>query len=307
LEIQGYKFSPAIEEIYQEIISAAPSLELEFEVVDELPIQGRSAMQGVDPDGKRIIKIDKNSLNDSVLSHELLHCYFDVMGYPRLSTLCVANNVVNYFAMRTEESVIHKLICQEQDKRGITRTEDQEYAKKIAEELEWEPMNPEAQIFYSMKILDILIRSNEWKEYFENSLRYRFKNSYQYADRLWDKLMSKDFQTPFETRRAMIRVLKEVEKIVAENGVESLNLRMNVGTGFIASARQLDENIFDLFDVYKDALEDPHTGEKVWVLVSKAEDQASYFVLPGENFEESLTDKTLKDLYKEWGISYELR
>ena len=52
MEIQGYKFSPAIEEIYQEIISAAPSLELEFEVVDELPIQGRSAMQGVDPDGK---------------------------------------------------------------------------------------------------------------------------------------------------------------------------------------------------------------------------------------------------------------
>ncbi|NLM21192.1 MAG: hypothetical protein GX207_05525 [Peptococcaceae bacterium] len=307
MEIQGYKFSPTLEEIYQEITSTAPSLKLDFETVDEQPVKGRNAIQGVDPEGRRIIRIEKNSLNESVISHELLHCYLDLKGYPKLSTLCVENNIINYFAMRTEESIIHKLICQEQDKRGITRTDDLEYAKSISDDLEWEPMSPEAQIFYSMKILDILIRTSEWKEFYETSLRYRFKNSYQYAERLWDKVMSKDFQTPFETRRAMIRVLKELENIIAENGLEPLNLSMNVATGFIPSARQLDENIFDLFEVYKDFLTDPYTGEKVWVLVSKAEDQASFFVLPGENFEESLTDKTLRELYKEWKVSYTLR
>lgn len=129
-----------------------------------------------------------------------------------------------------------------------------------------------------MVILLCEILCGDYKEIYEKRIKTIFPKSYEIANRLLNTIMIKNYETPFETRRAIVRAFKEFDNILLENNLPNFDLQHNVAITFIPSQRQLDLKVPQVFDYYKDAIFDIRYNKRLGYLFQKQMDKQVYFI-----------------------------
>ena len=312
MELEGYIFSDQLERLYQETINTVLNSRLRMTAEDNITYEegAYGAFFLNDNSGENIIQINRRNINEHIISHELLHCYFSNKGYPKLKLVGNNNDLISRIGQNIENCLIHKLIYEEQDKRDINyEIIQEEFALSLGNNRPHEPDDLLSQLIFSFKILEAEIRCGGYKHIYADRIKSNFSNSYKIAMRLYDRALQQDYKTPFEFRRAVIRVLREIDIVMTENNFQSFQLNYIIAASFIPSERQLNLHLDQLFDFHPDAIQINETKEKVSLLVSKADNQTCYFISPKDDdqFSKQMSILTLSEFYQLTGESYTFR
>jgi|GEM_PF-2638172 len=252
------------------------------------------------------ILIDSNNINNAVVTHELLHCYFYCMRFPRLRMQSFENKIALDIIMRVENVLIHKLIQKEQDRRSIdTNKFNFDFVSDLGENIEKEPDNFEQQFKFAFKILDAKIRCKNMEHLFEERIRNKFPESYGYAKRLYELYETNNYMTQFEYRRMMVKFLRLSELILKENWID-VSFRHLVSTEIVPSSRQLELSVEQIFNCI--VMRESKNGKIDGLYINRADGQNSYFVsFSNLNEYNLMKKKTLKEFLTLTKIPYVTR
>jgi len=280
MKFNDFKFSPKLQKLYDDVGNCNKNLNIEISVVEDIEIDGALGSHKIDDEtGNSLICIKKDCVNDYVISHELLHCYFYRLGYPKTRTLSQPNSCVSYFTGNLENVLMHKLIYEEQSKRGFdTSTYARIMAEEIGENVTEESNSFELQIKNSFTIVDAEFRCKDFRDLYLDRIKDKFPKGYSFANRIHSAITNSDYKTPFEYRRAMVRGLKEIDIMLKENGLPNENLNLNIAIGIVPSKRQLDLFLYQIFDVKEIEIAIDNSKERTYALISKSDNQSSYFL-----------------------------
>ena len=265
------------EEILENIKSLRPDIKVSIE-----PRKGLEAINGSlgehkidDNTNHSSIIIDSEHIgNEAVISHELLHCYMYVAGYPKLRVMNSDNDIVAFNATNIENVLAHKIIQKKQDEYMIDTDEfNKNFVLNLGKNVDEEPDDFEKQFKFSFKILDAKIRCNGLEVLYEDELSIKFPVSFSIASQLYNAIKDYDFIDPYSYRRAMIKMMRTCEKLLQENRI-AIRFNELISTEFIPSKRQLTLLVDQVFDVKTFDIEKSQSC----ILISKAENQTSYFL-----------------------------
>jgi len=295
-------------QILESIYYNRPEIKINYQIDDKLEKQTGALGQHEidDKTGDSIIIIDAKHITEQVITHELLHCYMYSAKYPKLRVLNFENDIINFVATHVENVIAHKIIQRKQDLLGID-TEDfnKKFAYSLGENITYEPNEFERQFKFSFKILDAEIRCKNIECNYKNAIMNKFPTSYGIFTQIYTEIINYDFYTPFEYRRAMIKILRVCENILFNNGFK-IEFNRAIATEFVPSKRQLTLRVDQIFD-FKPSINE-FNDEKGYVLMSKSENQACYFINKVNTEEkERLAKKTLISFFDDLNIKYSVR
>jgi hypothetical protein len=271
------QLSEKSEEIIESIKSLRPDVTISIESKEGLELSnGSLGEHKIDDntDHSSIIIDSEHIGNEAVISHELLHCYMYVAGYPKLRVMNFDNDIVAFNATNIENVLAHKIIQKKQDQYMIDTDEfNKNFVLSLGKNVGEEPDDFEKQFKFSFKILDAKIRCEGLEILYEDELSIKFPVSFSIASQLYNAIKDYDFIDPYGYRRAMIRMMRTCEKLLQENRI-AIRFNELISTEFIPSKRQLSLLVDQVFDVKTFDLDKSESC----ILISKAENQASYFL-----------------------------
>ncbi|SQC85404.1 Uncharacterised protein [Clostridium perfringens] len=303
LESNGYIFSEKLEKLYNDVQALKPECKI-FVNVDDSLIDD----VGVDGSQETLINGDiqiisrNNDVTESIISHELLHAYFLRIGYPNHHYVYGNDNPIFHFGRELYNHVIHKLILEEQIKRGFDVSYHQEkLAKNLGVGLEKEFTDPKEIISFSMVILLCDVLCGKYKEIYKEKIEKTFPKSNKVANQLYNAMMKKDYKTAYETREALVRVYKKFDNILKLYKLPNLNLSENVTITYIPRKDDMNRNVLKIFHICKK--EKINDKLKFWILISNSDNQSSYIIATEDRtydeIKSLLKDMTLGKLFEE--------
>ena len=238
------------------------------------------------------IAIREDSLNEDVVSHELLHAFYIKKGFGRSSYNTINNIPFREISVLLNSIIEHKQIYEIQKSMGIDISQAQKHkANTIFKNIEKEPSIITYDIVVnSLLILECIIGAKEYTELYDERLKTNFKNTYELAKRLEMELFTEDIDNAEIFRKKFIRSLRVCDEYLSQHMIKSIphfKLTENISIGYIPSEYQLllrSEQIFNFKEV----------GNKL-ILMSKKDNQASY-ILKNTNNIETLKAMTVEEL-----------
>lgn len=304
INIDGYIFSDKLEELYNDVQKLKPESKIIIEIIGNSTELDRNidGFQETLLNGDINIKARNNENIESILSHELLHAYFLRKGYPNHHYVLGENNAIFHFGRDLYNHVIHKLILEEQLKRGFdVKWHQKTLAEGLGKDVDKEWRNPKDIVMYSMIILLCDILCGDYKEIYKKEINSKFPKADTISKKLYNSIMEEDFKTPYETRKAIVRVYKRFNNILKSYKLPNLNLSENVVITYIPSDEELSKKVLKVFHICKEVKY--VDGVKFWLLKSNIDEQSS-FIIATRNREypeirELLFDMTLKELFED--------
>lgn len=303
LSANGYIFSEKLENLYNDVQALKPECKIFVNVDDSLINDARvDGFQETLENGDIKIVVRNNDIIESTISHELLHAYFLRAGYPNHHYVYGNNNTIFSFGRDLYNHVIHKLILEEQIKRGFDVSYHQEkLAENLGIGLNKEFTDPKDIVAFSMVILLCDVLCGKYKEIYKERIEKTFPKSNKVAKQLYNSMMKKDYKTPYETRDAIVRVYKKFDDILKLYKLPNLNLSENVTITYIPKKNDMNKNVLKIFHICKK--EKMNEKIKFWILISNSDNQSSYIIATEDRtydeIKSLLKDMTLGELFEE--------
>ena len=228
-----------LNKLYNDLISLDPHLNISLEFTDNMfygNIDGYTS-------GNKIVLLENLDLDYSkiILSHELLHIYFLLNGYPNHFYLeKTTDSPVYIFGEYLYNCIIHKLIIEEQEKRGFCVKEYQiDLAKKLLMNVE----NDKSKKFaYVITILNCELICGEYKKIYRNRIQGKFSSSFEIAKQLYECALKVNYETINETREALVRVYKKFDELLNIYNHKTLELSKKVAITYLPDKNEYNKN-----------------------------------------------------------------
>jgi|GEM_PF-5351962 len=241
-----------------------------------------------------IIDIQDDIVSEELITHELLHIYFDQRGYPHVFANNRMPDIINNTGFLLHNAVIHKFILEEQVRRGIDITGvENSYLKSIPNWINENDMTNTEKANCIAKQLTFLIMARERKD----EMLGLFKNKYPTINYLFLKLydiVTKSYCTPFESRRTIVKLYKAFDEVAYELGLPPMLLNKCMMLQFIPSLRQLDLNVSQVFRLAS-------LPNRFFFLETIADGQNTLYI--NEDEMDNLSDYKLKDFFDFKGLT----
>lgn len=301
--VDGYMLNARLEQLYREILVLDPIHKVTLHVVEHIPDHvAADSYQEIRTNGEVIITALSCPYTEALLSHELLHVYLVRKGFPNYFHLFEASHPIAHFGMALYNHVMHKLILEEQLKRGFDLTE---YQQSLLHEpdanMQEDEANPLNSFLYSQTILTMLILGGSDKEAFLQQFKAQLPQSYRIARRLQTAMNAQKYQTPYETRLALVRTYLEFDQLVAETDLATLDLHFNIGVRYYPTEEQLHCTLPQLFVVRRLPLKNANgTPREIRHLVSREDGQLSFLfdLRSMPDFDQKFSQMALENLYR---------
>lgn len=310
--IDGYMLNARLEQLYREILVLDPIHKVTLHVVEHLPEHvSADSYQEIRTNGEVIITVLSCPYTEALLSHELLHVYLIRKGFPNFFHLFEASHPIAHFGMALYNHVVHKLILEEQTKRGFDIINyQQSLLHEPDEDMQEDEANPLNSFLYSQTILNMLILGGNGKEAVLQKFKAQLPQSYRIARRLQTAMNAQKYQTPYETRLALVRTYLEFDRLVAETDLATLDLHFNIGVTDYPTEELLHCTLPQLFVVRRLPLKNANgTPREIRHLASREDGQLSFLFdlrsIP--DFDQKFTQMTLENLYRRLGQKPVLR
>ncbi|MDR5659879.1 hypothetical protein RH915_10295 [Serpentinicella sp. ANB-PHB4] len=308
IKLGNYIFTDNLMELYNDIMSlnSHRALDIRIAAEEELPdiVAGRCNIDLFNNTSTILLK--DYSLDEFTISHELLHEYLFRNGYLVTCTLGL-NEGVEFIAGYIDDIIAHKLILEEQNKRGFSSNiESKGYMEFLCSNLA-DTNNFEKDIFQILRMTEFMYVYDKYKNEYLDYLKQNSFINYGYACSILEVIIKNNIRTPFEGRRALIRAFKQVENIAKEYGIDALGFDLLILVPMIVSEHQLEQVAFTVLEFRKDAItiED---SDKISTLHLRSDGQCCWFI---ENYADEIegviNNMLLKDFLKEYNIAFAIR
>lgn len=301
--VDGYVFSEKLIKLYKEVQQLRPECNINIEIVDKVPIEEENVdgLQMNLPDGSVEIYVKRNAHLEVILSHELLHAYFLRKGYPNHHYIDGDDTLIHKCGRDLYNQVIHKLILEEQLKRGFEVDKHQYYLAENLGSGMVDESDPGVVMQFALVILHCNVLCGKYSELYDQKIKESFPKSHSVAKKLYRAMIKQDFQEPEETRQAIVRVIKSFELCTKNFGLCSLNLPQNVIITFYPTEIEMKKCVNEVFHLSASSKE--YQGLQCWTLVANKDNQAA-FILATVNSTYSdirnfMKNTIVQELYKE--------
>lgn len=295
-------FNDKLRELHDVVVNIISEKPIIYELDDSEELR---KTRGVYDSIHSLVKISPWFIEESVVSHELLHAYFHRNNYNRIK---IANDeLIHRFCKHIFNSIEHKLIYAYQDKYGFDREQESiYYATTLINKIEQDSELAIDNLQYALNVFEAEIRCNKYRDLYIGRLQKYFPKTLEIAQRLLTVANEYDYQTPFETRRAFVMTIREIDNIIKESGEVMLYLNSSCMIPFIPSLNELNLKMNQLF-----TFEYKHFGEnnEECFIISKDDNQLCYSIGIDSfyDFYMSNYDLTLTQFYEKYEIGYSLR
>lgn len=268
--------------------------------------------------GDLVVHVSDTTDVDYTLSHELLHMYFTVGGYPQLQYhLLTGTPEVDrqHYAVATalSSAAIHIVIAAWQrahDLLGVNQ--ETKLIKGFEETLSPEPAAGDQLLIYrTVSLLDhMTLFENGGAHDQRTAWAAKYPRAYEIASALYDTLTVKSLDTPFAYRRAVVNVFGRFNALMSVHGYRPLDLAEFVTVPPVLSARQLRLSLNQVFELKHSAYRDEATKQEAFVALGKGDGQNA-FVLPLKDTTpaafQTLYQRPVGELLKEYDCDYSMR
>jgi len=212
------------------------------------------------PNGAWRIEICKDEpFIDYILSHELLHVLLDTKGFP--NTYFIDANICCQFSddmgNMIKNIVIHKVIIQEQLSRGFNIVDAPK--KKLKNVVEtWPNITnlTDSTLWYLLALTSFMIEAEFCLSEYESAIDIKNPILYKSAKFLYEVIIEQKLETPYKTRKVLIKVLKKFDELLVENNIAPLKLFEKLLIRFIPTEWQLQLKVNQVFNVRKSSKDD---------------------------------------------------
>ncbi|KRL55019.1 hypothetical protein [Furfurilactobacillus rossiae] len=162
-------------------------------------------------------------------------------------------------------------------------------------------------------LLDALVFYGEGISKHEKELSTNFPKTYAAAKKLCDVMMAKKINTPFDVRRALVRLYKAFDAQLTDWGLPALNSAAFTTVTSVLSERQLRLEMRQMFEIFHSDLKDKESGERAYVALNRSDRQNAFVMTPpkedadSSSFFKEVYDTPVKDFLEAHNISYIVR
>jgi len=290
--------------LYERIIGIDGFGKLLIEILDE-KVEVAQARHFLVNEIDSNIQFYKDHINDAIISHELIHCLMYRDGYPKLRVV-TSNSIVTIIAGLIENILAHRIIEEIQVEYDIDTTEfNREFVLGLGKNYDVEPDKVDFIVENSFKMLDAHFRHGGIWEELKNKHEIKFPKTYSLYSRIADLVTGQSYSSPFKYRRAMIKVAKELEKVLHGYNLE-FDLKKNISYEFVPSLRQLDLSMNQVFKlISKENVVDRKKYN--YILASNVSDETCYFFTSNQIFEEEFNRLSVRIFFDRYLPRYSIR
>lgn len=163
-------------------------------------------------------------------------------------------------------------------------------------------------------LLDTCVFFGEDISKHEAELTTNFPITFAAAKKLYAVLTEKPVGTPFDMRRALVRIFKAFDAQLTEWGLPPLNSTAFTTMTSVLSDRQLRLEMRQLFEIFHSDLTNRQTGERAYVGLNRSDRQNAFVLAPPADADgdtagyfKHVYDMTVKDFFEEQHIPYSIR
>lgn len=310
--VDGYEFSDKLECLYYEVLNLLNGKEIRIHITNEL-IDGNNTIEGTqfyDSSENVIIELRNNSYLETTLSHELLHAYFESIGYPRVF-IPFRNDHLYEYGRLISNNVMHKLLLTEQINRGFDiDIFSKELACMLTNNRVKDNVTNFDNISMSMTIIHAFLFSEKYSNIFIQWIKEKIPIAYEMALEQYKFIIESTYNTPFELRRVLIGAYKLFDNIIEMYNLPPLNLHNNIGIDFVFSRRQLLLDFKQVFSIDENILYDQKTNSNIASIISIADQQPIFFLNQDSNYNckvKSFMQMSVQEFINFSNIRYSIR
>lgn len=264
------------------------------------PLWNVVAQNVQDEEGNFNVFVPENSLNDYIISHELLHILSKYHGMPRM-VRTLDEGIIAFIGAELQGYLEHNWILSEQKRLGLQIDEYEQY-RSFIENLE-EETNTQINV-KRIAVLNNIIRTypelfQEFRDYFKRKI----PKTLQLSERIMSHYPDKDILTYFESKRATVKAIKEWQKIFIENNINVGNMSLLISVTPVFSNAQMNRLAKATVKFLPNIINNTNTKEQLHVLLTIADGQAcTFFKSPDvERIKNTVNNKTLEEFIKIMG------
>ncbi len=272
------KLTPKLINLYNLVSSNGPEIPIDLEIrkISDLDVLGVCTFKIENPTQPFIeILIREDAVNDTIISHELLHALNIKRGYGFSRHTGIGLLPYNHFIVLYHSVLEHKEIYDYQKESEIEVILNSKKSMDTifcGEKNESMNISIETAINALILIEALICPENEGKELPER-IKKDFPKTYELAMLLNDELFENTIRSAEDFRKVYIKGLRLIDKFIEDNNIfkrKLLKLTENITISYIPSERQLDLFVEQVFDFV--------VKNNVCVLISKKDKQASYVI-----------------------------
>ena len=283
LTIGEYIATDEIQCIYEEILEYTKLENISFRVFDNLEeaVGERNISAGYRYDsgsGVHDFVFESSSLDHINVSHELLHCLLHLKGYFNIQTVIDSSLTPVELAVSVTNFIQHKYIFNWQKDSGLCM---EPYIQRTASELAKyeEPENKPGLIKRALNYMNFDMLCEDYRSVYEGHIVKNCPQMYKLARRFFNAGLSKNISDILQYRKAVVRLLRELDYVIDEFDLPRLNLKDVIVVPYYPSKWQMSQTLEQLFNIGDTKYTHYRTGKEFSFLRSKVDGQACYLFL----------------------------
>jgi len=245
--------SKTLENLYIEVESLLAPNKLYVLQYDRMPdkileLSGRAYCKPL-VNGDYEIGLLKNEPQlECVLSHELFHVFLDINDFPNVYS---SNRSIGEFSLEIghllNQAVLHKIIVKKQLGRGLKMEKKQKNRLEgVVDKLSiGTSLNDKDLMRHTVILTSLMIEAGDYLQEHESELASKRPFLYAQARRIYDEINKSQYDTPFETRKVLVKLFNTLDHMM--NSDEPIELSKNVLVFYIFSRRQLSLKVTQVF------------------------------------------------------------
>lgn len=236
--------------------------------------------------GGLVITVTDATAPNYTASHELLHLLMLLRGFPQIFfDLSLGKPELNEQMMMMSTDLydicMHRVIVKEQREHGfVDETIEQEYLKGIQATIDPEQAEQDEQeVLRLLTLLDALVFYGDHLDQYEDRFEKDYPQAYAAAKQLYAKMMKHQIDSPFDMRRAIVRLYRDFDDQLADWGLPALHNDRFTTLSPVLSKRQLKLSVKQVFEIFHTDMQDREGHQDVYIGVMRS-DQQNTFVMP---------------------------